>query len=268
MGGEPRESLHGVCGPHAPPGARWPPRAGTLPSLWSAPSSFAADSGRGQAAMPGRAGLVPGSLPCGPALLLLASGTQGPARPPHSARLRARGAACLESPHHDLRRLLGPGRGLGPDRRARSRRTAVRQAFGVARRGLPVGLWHAPPFLRSSPTRCCLYSAHCASVRFPMPPGVSVTCRVGRSFLGNSAMRFTCVFLCRVLDTPGQIFPHRTLVLPLGGGDIGGPLCADASGRQDRSSWRVAAPRAPAPAEAMPPSSALLAGVGLRGLAR
>lgn len=81
-------------------------------------------------------------------------------------------------------------------------------------------------------------------------------------------MRFTYVFLCRVLDTPGQIFPHRTLVLPLGGGDIGGPLCADASGRQDRSSWRVAAPRAPAPAEATPPSSALLAGVGLRGLAR
>lgn len=168
-----------------------------------------------------------------PALLLLASGTQGPARPPHSARLRGRGAACLESPRHALRRLLGPGRGLGPDRRARSRRTAVRQAFGVARRGPPVGLWHAPPFLRSSPTRCCLYSAHCASVRFPTPPSVSVTCRVGRSFLGNSAMRFTCVFLCRVLDTPGQIFPHRTLVLPLGGGDTWRPPvrgCVWASG--------------------------------------
>lgn len=123
--------------------------------------------------------------------------------------------------------------GRTTERGARSRRTAVRQAFGVARRGPPVGLWHAPPFLRSSPTRCCLYSAHCASVRFPTPPGVSVTCQMGRSFLGNSAMRFTCVFLCRVLDTPGQIFPHRTLVLPLGGGDTWRPPvrgCVWASG--------------------------------------
>lgn len=123
--------------------------------------------------------------------------------------------------------------GRTAERGARSRRTAVRQAFGVARRGPPVGLWHAPPFLRSSPTRCCLYSARRASVRVPTPQGVSVTCRVGRSFLGNSAMRFTCVFLCRVLDTPGQIFPHRTLVLPLGGGDTWRPPvrgCVWASG--------------------------------------
>lgn len=227
-GGPPRESARRSWAPRAAGRSLASPgRHAAVPLVCSFLFRCGLWAGTGGHAGPGR------SRSRGPALLLLASGTQGPARPPHSARLRARGAACLESPRHALRRLLGPGRGLGPDRRARSRRTAVRQAFGVARRGPPVGLWHAPPFLRSSPTRCCLYSAHCASVRFPMPPGVSVTCRVGRSFLGNSAMRFTCVFLCRVLDTPGQIFPHRTLVLPLGGGDTWRPPvrgCVWASG--------------------------------------
>lgn len=182
MGGEPRESLHGVCGPHAPPGARWPPRAGTLPSLSSAPSSFAADSGRGQAAMPGRAGLVPGSLPRGPALLLLASGTQGPARPPHSARLRARGAACLESPRPAAASGPRAWSGAGPP-----------SAFSPHRR---------PAGVRSRPARSACRSLARASLPSFVTDAMSVFCTLCISAVSDAP---GCVG-----DVPdGQVVPRK-----------------------------------------------------------